>query len=235
MSDTAPSSEQSNTKKKWLIGCGGCLGAVIILGIILAVLVMFGFNSCQKASQGAINQVLGPQYKAPEGSTAIGLPWGQNDLKNVIMIVNQQTGLTMFVIDTVVPADVSQVLKSEDPEKISAFIRQISSKAISGPGHKQTKVDVSNLKIESIHTVKLPNKKSLPFCHAKTYQKENNTYGPAVVALLPESKNRVIVLLSLDPRNTSTDPKSHFKLAYQTLERELFRLIIESDLDDRMQ
>lgn len=225
----------SNNKKWWIIGCGGCLVALVLLVIGIVALGGLGFNYVKQASEKTTQELLGKNYVPPANYTVIGLPWGQKELKSVILMVDAQRGTTIMLIDTVVPPEVGKLLKEGNPQQISKFIQDVSTKATSSPGSKGAQVDVSDLRLESIHTVKLTNGKTLPLCTAKTYDKNKGTYSPVVVALLPEAEQRLIIAMGLDPRNASSDPKARFQVAYQTLETELLKIVNDSDLDERLQ
>lgn len=223
-----------NNKKWWLIGCGGCLVIVVVLVVAVMALGGWGFNYAKQASEGTTKELLGESYTPPANYMVIGLPWGQKDLKSVILMIDAQRGTMILLIDTIIPPDASKILKQGNPKQISDFIKQVSSQASSGPGQK-AHVDVSDLRIEQVHPIKLKNGKTVAFCHARTFDKNKGTYGPAVVALLPQEKQDLVVVMGLDPRNTSTDPKADFETAYNNLESELYMLISDSELDDRLQ
>jgi hypothetical protein len=225
----------SPQSKKWLIGCGGCLIVLILLVAGIIALGGLGFNYMKQASEKTTQELLGKKYEPPANYTVIGLPWGQKDLKSVILMVDAQRGTTLMLIDTLIPSDANKLLKEGKPDQISQFIQEVSHKATSGPGSKGTQVNVSDLRLESVQTAKLKNGKTFPLCTAKTFEKNKGTYSPVVIAMLPEAEQRLIIVMALDPRNASTDPKAHFHVAYQNLEQELLKIINDSDLDDRLQ
>lgn len=228
-------SQDWNSNKKWLIGCGGCLLVIILLVAGLFALGGLGLNFMKETSEKTTQDMLGKDYVPPAQYTVIGMPWGQKELKSVILLVDAQRGTTLMLIDTQIPPDANKLLKEGRPEEISAFIEEISSKATSGPGKQNATVKVNELHLESIRTVKLKNGKTLPLCTAKTFDKNRGTYSPMVIALLPKARQRMIIAMGLDPRDTSIDPKARFKVAYETLEAELLQVINDSDLDERLQ
>src|SRR5687767_14657693 len=100
-----------STKKKWLIGCGGCLGVLLVLAIVISILAGLGFNKLKDVSSQSVQNVFGSSFK-PAPYMAFGLPLAQKNLKNMVMMIDQGSGVTIFAVDTEVAEREARILKS---------------------------------------------------------------------------------------------------------------------------
>ena len=88
-------SQGMSTKKKWIIGCGGCLVVVVIIGIILAVLIGKGVTDFMKNSDETSKAVFGETL--PEGYMTFGLPIPSKDGKVHMAMLVSKDGDTMVM------------------------------------------------------------------------------------------------------------------------------------------
>ncbi len=227
---------KKSNAKKWIIGCGGCLVVVLLIAGVLAVLGGTAVKGLMDASSQSVQSVFGKSYKA-EGYTAIGLPTGSKDLKNVVLLMDMTRGSVIVAVDTRMSAADAGILKSGNTEQIQAYIQKIGEQANTSPQSSSSNVDLHDMRFDDIHTVKLPNGKQLPVTTAavKANRKGQEGYSPAVIALLPEPGEKMIVLFAMDAKSTSSNPKADFKVEQQALETQVLELINNSELDDRLQ
>jgi hypothetical protein len=203
---------------------------------VLAVLGGTAVKGLMDASNQSVQAVFGQSYK-PEGYTAIGLPTGSKDLKNVVLLMDMQRGSVIVAVDTHIAAEHAKILKSSNAEQIQAYIQKIGEQANSSSQSGSASVDLNDIRFDEIQTEKLPNGKQFPMTRAvvKATRKGQEGYSPAVIALLPEPGEKMIVLFAMDAKSTSSNPKADFKVEQQALETQLLELINKSELDDRLQ
>lgn len=222
-----------STQKKWLIGCGGCLGALIILAIILAVIGWFVGNTVKDVSNKSVQEIFGPTYK-PEGYMAVGLPLGQANVKNMVMLLDTQRGKMLIAIDMKLRANDMHMIKAGQPEQVKKYLEQTSEEISKGNSGSSK---VQDIRFDSIESVALmPGGVKFPLANATvTAERRNQTaYSPAVAALIPEADDKMVVLVATDPNHSSTDSQADFTEEQKTLREEVLQIIRDSDLDDRL-
>ncbi|HEY9747039.1 MAG TPA: hypothetical protein V6C99_12565 [Oculatellaceae cyanobacterium] len=227
-------SNGSDNRKKWLIGCSGCLIVLVLLVVGIIALGKLGFDYVKQASDSTTQELLGKNYKPPANYTTLGLPMGQKDFQRLIVMMNAQNGTMLMVVDTDISPETEKMLKQGDPKQFAALIEQVGRKATSGAEKSNTSLDMKDFRIDKVRTIQLESGKTFPLCTAKAYDKKKGIYRPVAIALLPQSTKRLVAIIGLDPRNTSSDPEAKFQMAYGNLEQELLKLIRESELDDRL-
>jgi hypothetical protein len=223
-----------STRKKWLIGCGGCLGVVLIVAIALAVLAGMGVNALKDVSNESVSAIFGKDFK-PEPNTAMGLPLGQKELKNMVFMFDQKRGLTVFAIDTEVSPTDARLLKSGDSKQIETFLKHMSEEATSH-NNSSSSARLRDIHFNATGTVTLPNGKHFPVSKAtmEAEKRGETTYSPTVAALIPEANNRLITIIALEPNSASSEPDTDFSHAQANLQTEVVRLVSNSALDDRL-
>lgn len=234
--DSSPKSGMS-TQKKWLIGCGGCLGVLVILAIVLTALAWFVGNAVKDVSNKSVQQIFGPNYKA-EGYTAIGLPLGQANVKNMVLLINPQQGKTLVALDMAVSPSDMQVIKSGQQAQVKKYLETTSTQISQSSSARSGSTKVEDIRIDAIESVALqPGGKQLPLANAtvKAEQRKQISYSPAVAALIPEANNRMVVLIATDPQTSTTDNQADFSSQQKTLRDEVLQIIKDSDLDERLQ
>jgi hypothetical protein len=222
-----------STQKKWLIGCGGCLGVVVLVAAVVAALAGLGFNALKDVSNQSVQSMFGKSFN-PDPYMAMGLPLEQKNLRNMVMLLNQQRGITIIGMDTELSETEADVLKSGDPKDIEAYLKRMGAQATasSGGGSSQMR----DVRFEGLTTVQLKNGKSFPLSRATVEAERRGTvsYSPAVAALLPQPDNRLVVLIALDPINAASKPDADLSHPQAALQTEVVRIVNDSELDDRL-
>ena len=62
----------------------------------------------------------------------------------------------------------------------------------------------------------------------------STSYSPVSTALIPETDNHLVVLAAIDGNAQSSDPAAKFETEQKTMEDEVFKIIQNSELDDRI-
>ncbi len=224
------------TKKKWIIGCGGCLGVVIIGAIALAVLGGLGFNALKEASGSSVKEIFGASYK-PEtaGYQAIGLPLKQGKLKNMVLLLNAEQGWFVVALDMEAKAADMQVLKSGKPELIRTYLEKTSAEVSDSAQGGSSKIQ--DLRFNPAQLVPVGKGKTMPVAAAvaELEGKKGKAYGPAVAALVPEAGQHLVVLVATSPAQSSTDPNADFSAEQKNLQDLVLKIVKDSELDDRLQ
>lgn len=233
--NTAPKPGMS-TQKKWLIGCGGCLGVLVLLAIVLGVLGWFFGNSLKDMSNKSVQDIFGPNYQ-PEGYMAIGMPVGQANVKNMVMLLDTRQGKMLIGLDMGVKPGDMQIIKSGNAAQIQKYLEQTSAQ-INESSAAGGNAKVQDIRFDTIESVALkPGGIKFPVANT-TVQAERKgqiSYSPAVAALIPEAGNKLVVLVAADPKNSSSDSQADFSEEQKTLKTEVLQVIQDSDLDDRLQ
>ena len=222
-----------STRKKWLIGCGGCLGLLALIGIMITVLVSMGWNTLQKVSGDSVKDIFGKSYDT-SGYTALGLPLGEQ-VRMAMLIAADQSSIIMAMETKAKPADYEKLMSSK-PEVIQQYFEGMSEQFLAQSSQGSSSAKIEELKLEALHFGKLPAGKQYPIIYAtaKTQSKGQIAYMPAVVVVIPEAQNKVVSLISTAPKSTTEDSAADFKADQKALETELDRVIRDSELDDRL-
>lgn len=233
-----PQQPGMSTRNKWLIGCGGCLVAVILLVIVLTILGGMGLNALKETSNQSVNQIFGKNYRH-EDYTVVGLPagfsTGQKQSKNMVVLINNSNKMIIFAIDKEITPAETKILKSSDLKAMQMYLQGMSEAFISQQGGDSK---IEEISFSSIELAQLKNHKSFPvgFAVIKGSNRGTSvTYTPAVTALIPEAQNNLVTLIALNFNNSSSNPKADFSAARQALEAALMRVVDESDLQQRLQ
>jgi hypothetical protein len=233
---------EDKSKKWWLIGCGGCLGVLVIISAALAVLAGMGVNALKEGSNGAVANIFGKSFQ-PVGYMPIGIPLGaiskRSEVQNMVMLIDSSNHKVIFALDMPVSPSESMVFKSHDAKGLNTYFKQIGNTLISysARGSSSGGSKFKDLTINASHFAKLPNGKEVPVSSAivEMEQRGNKVYSPAAVALIPEAGSRKIALFALGgngavPSGTGLD----FKPGQRAMEKELLDIILASELDDRL-
>lgn len=225
-----------STKKKWMIGCGGCLGVVIIGAIALAVLGSMGVNALKEASGSSVKEIFGPSYK-PEaaGYMAFGLPLKQGKLRSMAMMISQARNLSVIAFDVNADALDTAVLKSGKPDQIAAYLKKTSEEITDSTRNSSSKIE--GIEFKSVELLPLVKGKNLAVGNAvvKASKRGAMAYMPSAVALIPEAGNHMVILVATDPNTASTDAGADFSEAQKSLRDEVSNIVKASELDDRLQ
>lgn len=220
------------TKKKWMIGCGGCLGIVVILGVLGGILAYNGVNGLMQASGKSVKGMFGESYDpAAHGYQAIGvpLPTNKSGIQAMVTLINAEKKQMVMAMDMTATPQELATIKSGDPQKIEGFIKNSQA-----TGASSSQMQGNEINIENTHLSKLGNGKQVPVAYAKFYSRSKGVYTPGTITLVPEN-GRIVLLLSMDMRNTASDANADFKSAQEGMEADAIGLVNDSALDDRVQ
>ena len=220
---------QSGAKKKWIIGCGGCLVILAILAVLLFMLGGVFIGNMQKTSDQSLKGIFGEHQ--PSGYTAFALPIGQGEFRSMIFMMNPQ-GIVILGADVTAPESDIRMLSGGDTAKIEQYIRQFGAKADQSTAASQ--VSMEGLALQNTRRLKLANGKGFVISDARVESERKGTVSPGVIGLLPQGKDRLIGLFVMDAKTTSGNAQADFDAEWRQLETELERVVTESDLDDRL-
>lgn len=244
-----------STKKKWMIGCGGCLGVIIIGAIALAVLGSMGVNALKEASGSSVKEIFGASYKPEaEGYMAFGLPLKQGKFRSMAMMINGNRKLSVVAIDIDNLSDkpllksgqqeLKKTIDTSDANERRNFLlvfegalKQVSREIINSSRSGSSKID--DIQFQSTQFLSLDKSKLLPVGNAvvETSQRGKIFYSPSVVAMAPEmdkTGNHVVCLVVTNLNSVSEDPNTDFSEAQKSLREEVLSIVKNSELDDRL-
>lgn len=224
-----------STRKKWLIGCGGCLGAMVVLTLIMGIALFMGWNALQKASGDSIKDIFGPSYDTT-GYKAFGLPINQKNFKRVALLLSNDGSTIIFAIDTVgTPAEI-KVLQNGTKEQLDAYFKTMGSQFLKGASAQDRTSKLRDIQFAESHYAKLDGGKHYPVVYMTVEGANKGKVGfiPGVFTLIPEASNEIVALVALAPKATAPEPLPSFKEDQALLEAELGRMIKDSELDDRL-
>lgn len=225
-----------STRKKWLIGCGGCLGAMVVLALIIGIVLFMGWNALQKASGDSIKDIFGPAYDTT-GYTAFGLPVNQKNFKRVAMLLSKDGSTMIFAIDTVGTASEVKILQSGTQEQLDAYFKAMGHQFLKGASAQSSTSKLRDVQFSEPHYARLDDSgKHYPVVYATVEGASKGKVGfvPGVFVMIPEANNEIVAMVALAPKATAQEPLPSFKEDQAQLEAELARMIKDSELDDRL-
>lgn len=225
-----------STRKKWFIGCGGCLGLIIVITVVLVMALSMGWNALQKASGDSVKNIFGPTYDS-SGYMAVGLPFNQPDIKNLALLIATDQSSLVFAFDTVGDPAQLEVLQNGTQEQLQAYFKKLTEQFLKNDAAKANSSRLQDLQFSNAHYVSVNgNKRYLVVRTAvQTTSGDNQaTFMPGSVALLPQAENRMVALIALAPKAAVEEILPDFKECQTELDAELGRLIEDSELDDRL-
>ena len=190
--------------KKWLIGCGGCLGVVVVL-----------------ASLGVVGTAMWCGSSVDNAKTTAFL-----------MLTNTTTKKIIFAFDHELSKEEAALFTSTDlasPE-FSKSMEKLLKEGMSSGGTTSN----SQVHIESVTAASLENGKSLPLLLLKLYDEDEGFYTPLVAALAIEANDRMVLLVGMDPNTTDYDEHADFSAEYKALTKVLVGITNDTALDDRL-
>ncbi len=224
----------NSNKKKWIIGCSGCLVVVVILVVAVAILGGVAFNKLVQTSNTTVQEILGDSYKAPQGTTAIGIPVGQGEIRKMVILLDLDHGHAVFALQAnIAESDMAQI-KSGDKAKIEEYIKRFGQYMQTNAS--SSKLDLANAKFDSTALAELPNGKAFPLSLAvvKTTNRKGESYTPVAIGIIPEGPTTLVAVLLMDGQNASTSPDTDFSSAEKILSADMMTFIISTELDDRL-
>jgi hypothetical protein len=225
-----------STRKKWLIGCGACLGLIIVITVVLGIALSMGWSALQKASGDSVKNIFGPTYQA-SGYIAVGLPFNQPQIKNLAMLMATDKSSLVFAFDTVGNSSQLDVLQQGNQEQLQAYFKKMTEQFLEIDAARGNSSRLQDLQFSNAHYVSLSDNKRYLVVHAAIQTARNQEqlkFTPGTVALLPQAENRMVALIALAPRNATEEILPDFKDRQTELDAELGRLIQDSELDDRL-
>lgn len=224
-----------STGKKIAIGCGGCLGLIVLL-IALAVGSIFFLN--ETVSKPAVESIVGKTV--PSGYTALGMPLsdtpppaGKNGLSRMgvfMNVTNPLDSLMVMVLESQLTAVTRNELYSADIAIVNSGVATLLKDL--GETDPNTKMHPDNLQIQNIETVTLPNtRKQYRAIHVKL-QMDKGDSQPGVVALVESlaKPGKTFILYASDPGMQPTAEARDFRPDYQQIQHKLNKLIDATDL-----
>lgn len=228
---TAEQGKQSGSGKKWLIGCGGCLGLLLVLAIAVGILGYFGFDFLVKNSGKSTQALLGSEAPSQYFPMGIPLPKGEDTDNMVILINKEQQGMVVAFDRKISEAEANALGNYEEAADVmESVIREGLEQASS----QSKDLDPDSLVIQSNETVALSNQKTFPVINIKIKHERKNSYSPASVGIFHTEPEKVVVLFNLDIVTMSPDPEEEFTSAHDRLITTIRELADETALDDKL-
>lgn len=228
------SSKGMSTGKKWLIGCGGCLGILIVLAVVAGIAISTGWNSLQKGSNESVKKLFGESYNS-DGYLAFGMPLNKPVNGSMVMMMASDQSTMIFALDT---ADRQlSLLQKADDKALQTFFDTVGKDFVNTAQTRQGATGkFQGLTFQKPHFVTLSGRKRYPVVYAvmKTEKQGQATYIPVTAALIPVSSQRAVLLLALSPTQSSTVAETNFESVQKELEEKLNLLVQDSELDDRL-
>jgi hypothetical protein len=233
------------SKKKWIIGCGGCLVVVILVAILIAVGTVYlggmGMNALKEASDGAVKDIFGSTYQPSADYTSIGIPFSKmsakTDVKNMVLLIHKKTGMTVLAYDRKMGNMEAEAIHSGDPKQIDQYVKRSGDLLISYSARGGSSSRLNDIRFDGTHMTKAANGKSLSISDTvlEVTQHGELLYTSGVITLIPEDKGQLITLLTIGGKNlTFKDGDENFKPGQKELEEFTLDLVNESELDDRL-
>ncbi len=204
--------------KKWLIGCGGCLGVVLVIVVAVAGLGYWGVDTLVKGSAGATSAIFGET--APEGYMAMfGMKDDTGEGTTMVMMVGPDSGNVLIGLET--PADKTEMeaFQSGDPEKLKPLI----NKALSNGGDS-----VDNLQTLGMDTLNTTAGNVLAIRLSATSNSGKTT--PALVSLLPLQNSRLKLAILINGNTRSSRSDALFEEDFELMLRDMTDLINGTDI-----
>lgn len=220
-------------QKKWLISCGGCLILLVIVTLALFLSGNIELNASQGIGSKSTETIFGSSYE-PKDYAVFGVPlMDLKNVKDVVTLINSKKNLIILAVALKEPTANLSTIKSKNSSMIKAYLNSILSQT-TRQGHLQTKF--SELKVKTIESMKLTNGKTILFANAINHNKENKKSAstPAVLALIPEKNNELVILIVTNGKSPLSKTKGHLSHDYQSLQKMTKQIITDSELDDRL-
>lgn len=232
----APENTGWSTKKKWIVGCGGCLGVVLLIVAGLVILAGMGINSVMQVSGNAVAAIFGPSYK-PENYMAMGLPVNSHNVQNMALLIGKEKGDMIYAVQTELPAEQLAILRSGKLQQMQGLLKQMANQAIEDQGSQNSASGkLRSFRLDQVYNLGLAPNKIYTVCNATVAMEKRGQVGymPTSIALIPEANNKLVILGTFDPNNHSSNPDTNFDGPQQELQKQTLKIIKDSELDDRI-
>lgn len=219
-----------STKKKWLVGCGGCLSVLLV--VLIGFLI--GLNWMGSVSGDSVKMIFGE--KAPEHYNSFGLQYdqtltdGKKEKQAFVILVSDSSSVMIMALTSALESKVLHQLQTEDAKSLKGNIDELLGDAVSKSSN-QVKMD--KLDLEGVNQMNLPNGKAIRVFQLRATDRKGRQI-PAAMSMVTLDATRepqkVAFLIALDlPRSTS-DKKKDFGQSYARLSGDLSYLIMNTRL-----
>jgi hypothetical protein len=225
-----------STKKKWVVGCSGCLGMVLLLAIGLAVLAGMGVNSVMNVSNQGVATIFGPSYK-PNNYMAMGLPINNRSVKAMALLIGQDKGSLLFAFQTSLPEKQIRILQSGKVQLMQPLLNRMADEAVASAQSSGSSAEKINaLQLTRIYNLNLSPDKVYIVCNAtiEVEKKGVTYYAPMAITLLPEPAGQLAILAMMNTKDSSSSEDTNFAPVHEEMQKQLLQLITDSELDDRL-
>jgi hypothetical protein len=242
LSDKEDKPQKGGAKKWWLIGCGGCLGLLLIVAAAVVALCGLGVNALKETSGKAASDIFGPHYQ-PTDYQVIAFPIGQfapdtHMLNFAMLLPTHGKGTAVFAFDTQISNADVHAIKSRDPKRIATYLQTMSDKMIAASHRSSSSSRINGVQFGKTMLVTLENGKQFAIngAVAELERRGKVIYAPSVAALVPEAQNRLVTLFAVgNQENQPADMQTqNFKPEQAVLGEDLKTIIQDSALDERL-
>ncbi|MBK8190347.1 MAG: DUF3185 family protein [Vampirovibrionales bacterium] len=206
--------------KKWIMGCGGCLGLILVLALIIGGLSLWGFNAYQGAAKETVAELFNGKPPADyQPIFSIKLPDSKRSGESVpfSMLINKRTKTMLFAIRMALSqADLAKI-NSRDPKQLEAFLQEVVNSA----NNPNANGEVSVNRVLDLKTARGP----VHAVEASASTKKGKM--PALCAFLPDGGERVKVLAMVSAEGQSTNPDASFQDDFQWMGGQMTALLNE--------
>lgn len=207
-----------STNQKWLIGCGGCLGVVVvIIALIIGAIAVW-----HQSSVDMVSRLMG---KEPTGYMTI---FGVEDKKIAfaMMVSPKDKDMLMLIKSPEDPAfdQIQKQPDTKDPQKL-AEVQSLLERSNAASSRSSS---MDKLQLEAIRTLKVAGKpvKALDI----KMSGDSGTVLAALAVVIPTADQKEILLIEMDLGNQSSDPQQDFTSVYQSMSQSMTAILSESTL-----
>jgi hypothetical protein len=207
--------------KKWLIGCGGCLGLVLIVVIVGVGALWWGGSAFMEGSQKTAKSLFGETLPR-NYMTIFGMPIdSQEGSVTMVVMINSENQKALFGIDAPLTADQRETMVSGDTQQLERLIQEAMASSNSN--------NVRSLQLKDAVPLKSPDGE----VRALRFNVETDEgFMPMVVALLPMQADRMKMLLLMDPNRATTDPGVDFSAEFEEMAVHLEEIMAETQVSE---
>ncbi len=203
--------------KKWLIGCGGCLGVVLIIAVVLGGLAYWGADSFMKGSSGAAEALFG---ETPSGYTPMfGMSDDTGEGVSMVMMMSLDSGNLLIGLESPADDEDLEAFKSGNVDKLEPMI----NKALSSSGE-----GVDNMNVLGVDTLQT-NFASVLALRITTTSSSGKT-TPALVTFFPLKNNRLRVAMLMNANTRSSRGNAEFKEDFEFMISDMTEIINETSV-----
>lgn len=216
-----------NNKKAWLIGCGSALALLLVAVIAVIIFAVNGWNSFMGTSDKTAKAVFGD--KLPEGYWSIGIPMESKSAKTtrMVMMVNSKTGLILIAVESP-NKDKKAATFIHNPKKAEKMVESYIAKS----GNSNQRREVHQFAFSKLT---LEKGRTYPSFHLVMEDKATGEYSPMVGTFLLYPNNRMVTLISVNPKANSEDAEEDYSETFPKMEKEIARIIKTTQLKNNLE